>query len=208
MCLAAAAEEERHFISCVLAFFAASDGIVLENLAGRFMHEVQLPEARAFYGFQAAIENVHSEMYGLLLEEYIKDTEQRDKLLRAIETIPCIGERREGRGAGIGAEGFTEGPGGLLEAQRGEEGSAGLLGLGEGGCAAMCTEWSRGRGGYTSAVCAGCHAWLAMPKDEAGTPATAAYPACSSKRPAVTEHGVVGAVCVLQPRRRRGRCGG
>jgi ribonucleoside-diphosphate reductase subunit M2 len=66
------ADDERHFISYVLAFFAASDGIVMENLALRFMQEVQIPEARAFYGFQIAMENVHSEMYSLLLEQYIK----------------------------------------------------------------------------------------------------------------------------------------
>jgi ribonucleoside-diphosphate reductase subunit M2 len=74
----------------VLAFFAASDGIVLENLAVRFMADVQSPEARAFYGFQIAIENVHSEMYSLLLEAYVKDAGQRDHLLRAIHTVPCI----------------------------------------------------------------------------------------------------------------------
>ncbi|KAL4524288.1 hypothetical protein Ndes2526B_g00303 [Nannochloris sp. 'desiccata'] len=82
--------EERHFISYVLAFFASSDGIVLENLAVRFMQEVQIPEARAFYAFQSAIENVHSEMYGLLLEQYIADKVQRDLLFRAIETVPCV----------------------------------------------------------------------------------------------------------------------
>ncbi|KAG9158277.1 hypothetical protein Leryth_000404 [Lithospermum erythrorhizon] len=81
---------ERHFITHVLAFFAASDGIVLENLAGRFMKEVQLSEARAFYGFQIAIENIHSEMYSLLLETYIKDSDEKCRLFRAIETIPCV----------------------------------------------------------------------------------------------------------------------
>ncbi|KAH8948563.1 hypothetical protein BDL97_11G100700 [Sphagnum fallax] len=82
--------DERHFISHVLAFFAASDGIVLENLAGRFMREIQIPEARAFYGFQIAIENIHSEMYSLLLETYIKDSEEKARLFNAIETIPCV----------------------------------------------------------------------------------------------------------------------
>eukprot|EP00889_Picochlorum_renovo_P007229 jgi/Picre1/34259/NNA_001733.t1 len=83
-------DAEKHFISYVLAFFAASDGIVLENLAVRFMQEIQIPEARAFYGFQSAIENVHSEMYGLLLEQYIDDKKQRDHLFRAVETVPCV----------------------------------------------------------------------------------------------------------------------
>ncbi|KAF7123647.1 hypothetical protein RHSIM_Rhsim12G0174800 [Rhododendron simsii] len=82
--------DERHFITHVLAFFAASDGIVLENLAGRFMKEVQVAEARAFYGFQIAIENIHSEMYSLLLESYIKDSNEKDRLFHAIETIPCV----------------------------------------------------------------------------------------------------------------------
>lgn len=87
--------DDRHFITHVLAFFAASDGIVLENLAGRFMCEVQLPEARAFYGFQIAIENVHSEMYSLLLETYIKDSDEKSRLFRAIETIPCIARKAQ-----------------------------------------------------------------------------------------------------------------
>ncbi|XP_058194455.1 ribonucleoside-diphosphate reductase small chain [Rhododendron vialii] len=82
--------DEKHFITHVLAFFAASDGIVLENLAGRFMKEVQVAEARAFYGFQIAIENIHSEMYSLLLESYIKDSNEKDRLFHAIETIPCV----------------------------------------------------------------------------------------------------------------------
>ncbi|KAI3753185.1 hypothetical protein L2E82_16355 [Cichorium intybus] len=81
---------ERYFISHVLAFFAASDGIVLENLAGQFMKEVQVTEARAFYGFQIAIKNIHSEMYSLLIESYIKDSTEKNKLFHAIDTIPCI----------------------------------------------------------------------------------------------------------------------
>nr|CCD12726.1 unnamed protein product [Trypanosoma congolense IL3000]CCD16606.1 unnamed protein product [Trypanosoma congolense IL3000] len=81
---------ERHFIKHVLAFFAASDGIVLENLAQRFMSEVQVPEARCFYGFQIAIENVHSETYSVLIDTYITDTEEKNNLLNAISTIPCI----------------------------------------------------------------------------------------------------------------------
>ncbi|GAX75925.1 hypothetical protein CEUSTIGMA_g3368.t1 [Chlamydomonas eustigma] len=87
--------DEQHFIKHVLAFFASSDGIVLENLAGRFTNEVQIPEARAFYGFQIAIENVHSEMYSLLLQTYVKDTEECNNLLRAIHTIPCVGKKAE-----------------------------------------------------------------------------------------------------------------
>jgi len=86
---------EKHFISHVLAFFAASDGIVLENLAGNFMNEVQVPEARAFYGFQIAIENIHSEMYSLLLECYIRDTEQKMNLFRAIETVPAVKKKAD-----------------------------------------------------------------------------------------------------------------
>ncbi|KAI0239391.1 Ribonucleoside-diphosphate reductase subunit M2 B [Massospora cicadina] len=81
---------ERHFISNVLAFFAASDGIVNENLVARFSSEVQVPEARCFYGFQIMIENIHSEMYSLLIETYIRDKQERDRLLNAVETIPCI----------------------------------------------------------------------------------------------------------------------
>jgi ribonucleoside-diphosphate reductase subunit M2 len=86
---------ERHFIKHVLAFFAASDGIVLENLAGRFMTDVQLPEARAFYGFQIAIENIHSEMYSLLLETYIKDPMEKARLFQAIDTIPAVQKKAE-----------------------------------------------------------------------------------------------------------------
>ncbi|KAG2301539.1 hypothetical protein Bca52824_030190 [Brassica carinata] len=86
---------ERHFVKHVLAFFAASDGIVLENLASRFMSDVQVSEARAFYGFQIAIENIHSEMYSLLLDTYIKDNKERDHLFRAIETIPCVAKKAQ-----------------------------------------------------------------------------------------------------------------
>lgn len=83
-------QEEKHFISHVLAFFAASDGIVNENLVERFSQEVQVPEARCFYGFQIAMENVHSEMYSLLINTYIKDSQERDFLFNAIETMPCV----------------------------------------------------------------------------------------------------------------------
>ncbi|GAV64269.1 Ribonuc_red_sm domain-containing protein [Cephalotus follicularis] len=87
--------DETHFISHILAFFAASDGIVLENLAGRFMTEIQVAEARAFYGFQIAIENIHSEMYSLLLETYIKDSEVKHRLFHAIETVPCVARKAD-----------------------------------------------------------------------------------------------------------------
>jgi ribonucleoside-diphosphate reductase beta chain len=73
-----------------LAFFAASDGIVNENLASRFMREVQIPEARCFYGFQIAMENIHGQMYSLLIDTYIKDSTEKTRLLNAIETIPCV----------------------------------------------------------------------------------------------------------------------
>ncbi|KAF8076266.1 ribonucleotide reductase [Lyophyllum atratum] len=81
---------ERHFISHVLAFFAASDGIVNENLVERFSNEVQVAEARCFYGFQVMMENVHSETYSLLIDTYIRDPDERTRLFDAIETIPCI----------------------------------------------------------------------------------------------------------------------
>ena len=81
---------EKHFISMVLAFFAASDGIVLENLGLRFMTDVKLPEARAFYGFQIAIENIHSIMYSQLIETYIKEPQQKALLFNALDNFPCI----------------------------------------------------------------------------------------------------------------------
>ena len=83
-------DNERHFVSHVLAFFAASDGIVNENLVERFSNEVQLAEARSFYGFQIMMENIHSEAYSLLIDAYIKDPAERDYLFDAIDTIPCI----------------------------------------------------------------------------------------------------------------------
>ena len=87
--------DEKHFISMILAFFAASDGIVLENLASRFMNEVQVSEARAFYGFQIAMENIHSETYSLLIETYIKDKEEKSKLFNAITHFPCIKKKSD-----------------------------------------------------------------------------------------------------------------
>ena len=86
--------DEQHFISMILAFFASSDGIVLENLALRFMADVQTSEARAFYGFQIAMENIHSEMYSLLIDKYV-DYDKRDTMFRAIETFPCIQKKAD-----------------------------------------------------------------------------------------------------------------
>ena len=87
--------DEKHFIKHVLAFFAASDGIVNENLVERFMSEVQVPEARCFYGFQIAIENIHSEMYSLLIDTYVKDAEEKDKLFNAVETVPAVKKKAD-----------------------------------------------------------------------------------------------------------------
>ena len=87
--------DEKHFISMILAFFAASDGIVLENLASRFMNDVQISEARAFYGFQIMMENVHSETYSLLIESYIKNKEEKTKLFNAITNFPCIKKKSD-----------------------------------------------------------------------------------------------------------------
>ena len=86
---------ERHFITHVLAFFAASDGIVNENLAVNFMSEVQLPEARCFYGFQIMMENIHSETYALLIDTYVKDPVEKDRLFHAIETVPAVKKKAE-----------------------------------------------------------------------------------------------------------------
>jgi ribonucleoside-diphosphate reductase beta chain len=88
-------EHEQHFIKHVLAFFAASDGIVADNLSQRFLTEVQLPEARCFYGFQLMMENVHSETYSLLIDTYIKDTQEKTRLFQAMETIPCVKKKAE-----------------------------------------------------------------------------------------------------------------
>jgi len=91
----ALSDGERHFISHILAFFAASDGIVNENLAINFMSEVQLPEARCFYGFQIMMENIHSETYALLIDTYIKDAAEKDRLFHAIDTVPCVNKKAE-----------------------------------------------------------------------------------------------------------------
>jgi ribonucleoside-diphosphate reductase beta chain len=88
-------DDERHFIKHVLAFFAASDGIVNENLAENFLSEVQYTEAKFFYGFQVTIENIHSETYSLLIDTYIKDSKDKDYLLRAVDTIPCVKEKAD-----------------------------------------------------------------------------------------------------------------
>lgn len=86
---------ERHFISHVLAFFAASDGIVNENLAEHFVSEVQYTEAKFFYGFQIAIENIHSETYSLLIDTYVKDAREKDKLFHAVDTMDCVKKKAD-----------------------------------------------------------------------------------------------------------------
>ena len=88
-------DDEKHFIKHVLAFFAGSDGIVLENLASRFFTEVQIPEARAFYGFQIAMENIHSETYSMLIDTYITDTIEKDSLFNAITNFPSIKKKAD-----------------------------------------------------------------------------------------------------------------
>jgi ribonucleoside-diphosphate reductase beta chain len=88
-------EGEKHFITHVLAFFAASDGIVNENLAEHFVAEVQYTEAKFFYGFQIAIENIHSETYSLLIDTYVKDPREKDKLFNAIDTMDCVRKKAE-----------------------------------------------------------------------------------------------------------------
>jgi len=88
-------DDEKHFIKHVLAFFAASDGIVIENLGQRFMSEVQLAEARAAYGFQIMMENIHSETYSLLIDTLVKDEVEKTKLFKAIENYPCIKKKAD-----------------------------------------------------------------------------------------------------------------
>src|SRR6187551_3335373 len=101
-------KNEKHFITHVLAFFAASDGIVNENLAVNFMQEVQIPEARCFYGFQIMMENIHSETYSLLIDTYIKDNKEKDYLFNALETVPCVKKKGEWALKWINSENFTE----------------------------------------------------------------------------------------------------
>ena len=88
-------DNERYFIKNILAFFAGSDGIVNENLVQNFMDEVQVAEAKCFYGFQIAIENIHSEVYSLLLDTYVRDIEEKDKMFKAIYTIPCVQKKAD-----------------------------------------------------------------------------------------------------------------
>eukprot|EP00057_Strongylocentrotus_purpuratus_P026359 XP_011680833.1 PREDICTED: ribonucleoside-diphosphate reductase subunit M2 B [Strongylocentrotus purpuratus] len=87
--------EEKHFVTHVLAFFAASDGIVNENLVERFSQEVQIPEAKCFYGFQIAMENIHSEMYSLLIDTYVKDPTEKHRLFNAIQTMPFVKKKAD-----------------------------------------------------------------------------------------------------------------
>ena len=101
-------DNEKHFIKMVLAFFAASDGIVNENLAENFLKEVQYPEAKSFYGFQIAMENVHSETYSLLIDTYIKDSVEKDRLFHAIDNFPSIKEKADWALKWIASESFDE----------------------------------------------------------------------------------------------------
>jgi ribonucleoside-diphosphate reductase beta chain len=101
-------DNERHFIKHVLAFFAASDGIVNENLAINFMQEVQMPEARCFYGFQIMMENIHSETYSLLIDTYIKDPKEKDYLFNALETVPAVQRKGQWALTWINSENFAE----------------------------------------------------------------------------------------------------
>merc|ERR1711920_458649 len=98
-------DDERFLISHVLAFFAASNGIVNENLVERFLQEVQIPEARCFYGFQVAIENIHSEMYSLLIDTLIKEREEKERLFNAIETVPAVQKKAQWALRWIGGDG-------------------------------------------------------------------------------------------------------
>jgi ribonucleoside-diphosphate reductase beta chain len=101
-------DDERHYIKNVLAFFAASDGIVNENLAENFLKEVQYAEAKSFYGFQIAMENVHSETYSLLIDTYIKDSKERDHLFNAIDTVPSVKKKAEWALKWIESDSFAE----------------------------------------------------------------------------------------------------
>jgi len=101
-------EDEQHFVKHVLAFFAASDGIVNENLAMNFVNEVQYTEAKMFYGFQIMMENIHSETYSLLIDTYIKDKEEQNRLFNAIETVPAIKKKAEWAIKWINSDSFVE----------------------------------------------------------------------------------------------------
>lgn len=100
--------DEKHFVKNVLAFFAASDGIVNENLAMNFVNEVQYTEAKFFYGFQIMMENIHSETYSLLIDTYIKDKSEQNHLFNAIETVPAIKKKAEWAIKWINSESFVE----------------------------------------------------------------------------------------------------
>lgn len=100
--------DEKYFISNILGFFAASDGIVNENLAVNFMDEVQYPEARCFYGFQIAMENIHSEVYSLLIDTLIRDKAEKDKLFKAIETIPSVKKKADWALKWINSDSFVK----------------------------------------------------------------------------------------------------
>ena len=99
---------EKHFIKNVLAFFAASDGIVNENLAQNFINEVQYAEAKFFYGFQIMMENIHSETYSLLIDTYVRDFQEQRRLFTAIETIPCVKKKAEWALKWINSSSFAE----------------------------------------------------------------------------------------------------
>ena len=101
-------ENEKYFIKHVLSFFAASDGIVNENLAVNFMREVQYPEARCFYGFQIMMENIHSEVYSLLIDTYIKDQKEKEMLFNGMDTIPAVKRKAEWALRWINSENFAE----------------------------------------------------------------------------------------------------
>ena len=101
-------EGEQHFVKHVLAFFAASDGIVNENLAENFVAEVQYTEAKFFYGFQIMMENIHSETYSLLIDTYIKDKEEQNHLFNAIDTVPAVQKKAEWALKWIGSDSFVE----------------------------------------------------------------------------------------------------
>ena len=101
-------DDERYFIKHILAFFAASDGIVNENLAENFVNEVQYSEAKFFYGFQIMMENIHSETYSLLIDTYVKDDKEKDNLFKAIETFPAIKKKADWALKWIESDSFAE----------------------------------------------------------------------------------------------------